>query len=431
MATVAPTARLLRILAIFVGTILVLLLLVALLLVLFVRSELFEEQVRERVLPEVSERLGREVTVESVRGQVLPRPGVHLRGLRVAGQTATPFLVAEDVEARISIWPLLASRGRRMVLSRLHVESPTVHLVRLPSGAWDIPRTTPSARKIETALENITVSKGRFRVLDARGPRTLFEVGDLDAAASFVNSVLAFRSLEAEAYGASLDGGGTQVYAGSEPIAWDLDAAVEGLDLEALPLARSPLGGTLAFTLNLAGRDVVPARMGRTATGKGLVESQDLVWRSLDLQGALARELGSLLRRAGLPAQKPAGAGETRLGDLRRSVTVEQGWVRLEEPVEIDAPMGRTRLGGRWRLGMELDLSGQTDLTPDFVSTLTRNEVRPDSAVPIRYRIRGTFARPRLEDVDASAFLPVLMEEGADRLRRELEKILPPFGTTP
>jgi len=430
MATVAPTARLLRILAIFLGTIVALLLLSGLALVLLVRSDLFEQQVRQRVLPEVSQRLGREVTVESVRGRVLPRPGVDIQGLRVAGQTQTPILVVEGVDARLAAWPLIASRGRRMVLRRLHVENPTVHLVRLPSGNWDIPRPPPSKRKIEMALENITVSGGHFRVVDARGPRTLFEMEDLDAAASFVDSVLAFRSLDAEAYGASLEARGSRLDAGAEPIAWDLEAAVEGLDLEALPVRRSPLAGTLAFALNLAGQDVLPARMGRTATGRGSIESRDLVWRALDLQGALASELGSLFRQVGLPVQPPAG-GETRLGDLRRSVTVEQGWVRLEEPVELDAPMGRTRLGGRWRLGTELDLSAQTDLTPEFVSELTRGELRPNSAVPVRYRIRGTFARPRLEDVDASAFLPVLMEEGADRLRRELEKILPPFGTTP
>lgn len=434
MATAVPpsrSSRLLRFLGIALAGLVGFLVILAFLLVLFVRSSSFEAQVREHVLPEVSERLGREVTVESVRGAVLPRPRVRIGGLRVAGRSPTPVFVAREVDATLRIWPLITSRGRRMVLDRLHFEAPTANLVRLPSGSWDVPRPPPSERRIEFALENVTVSDGRFLVVDANGTRTLFEVADLGANASFVDSVLAFRSLGAEAYGASLDGSGSRFDAASEPMAWDLDAAVDDLDLEALPLGARPLVGTLAFTLDLKGRDVLPARMGRTATGRGTFESRGMVWRSLDLQGAIASELGALLRQAGLPVGGTTGTGETRLGDLRRSVAIEEGWVNLEEPVELDAPMGRTRIGGRWRLGLQLDLTGETDLEEDFVAELTRGELRPDAPVPIRYRIRGTFARPRLEAVDASAFLPLLVEEGADRLRRELEKILPPIGTTP
>lgn len=427
----SPSSRLLRILGIALAGVVGFILILALLLVLFVRSSFFEAQVREHVLPEVSERLGREVTVESVRGAVLPRPRVRIGGLRVAGRSATPVFVAREVDATFRIWPLVTSRGRRMVLDRLHFDSPTANLVRLPSGSWDVPRPPPSERRIEVALDNVTVSEGRFLVVDAEGARPLFQVEDLDAAASFVDSVLAFRSLDAEAYGASLDGSGSRFDAAAEPMAWELAAAVEDLNLEELPLRARPMVGTLALSLALEGKDVLPARMGRTATGRGTFESRGLVWRSLDLQGAIASELGALLRQAGLPVERGLGTGETRLGDLRRSVTVEEGWVNLEEPLEVDAPMGRTRIGGRWRLGMQLDLTGQTDLEEDFVAELTQGELRPEAPVPLRYRIRGTFARPRLEAVDASAFLPLLVEEGADRLRRELEKILPPIGTTP
>lgn len=428
MVQALQPSRALRVLAILVGTGVALALLLLLLLVLFVRSDAFEAQVKERVLPRVSQRLGREVTVERIEGKVLPSPRVRVGGVRVAGQTEVPSFTAESIVAGLRIWPLIASRGDRMVLDRLDFEAPALHVVRLPSGAWDIPRPPPSERRTEVDLENITLSEGQIHVIDSQG-RSLLEIAAITGGASFIASALELRTLTARAYGAEIDAGGSRFDVGAEPMAWRLDAGVEDLSLQELPSRVDPLRGILAFRADITGEDVLPARMGKTASGSGAIEGSDLVWRTLDLPRGIAASLGALLEQAGLPIVAEQEPAETRLGSLERSVNVRNGWVELQEPVRFDSPAGPTQLGGRWRLGAQIDLEGQTQLSEAFVTSLTRGELSPDDPVPIRYRIRGSFANPRIEQVDPSAFVPLLAEEGARRLRRGLERILPPFGT--
>lgn len=428
MAVASLPSRALRVLAILVGVGVALILLLLLLLVVFVRSDAFEAQVREHVLPMVSERLGREVTVESVEGAVLPSPRVRIGGLRVAGRADIPTFTSESIEAGLRIWPLITSRGRRMVLDRLRFEGPTANLVRLPSGEWDIPRPPPSKRRVEVDLEDVAFSEGSLNLLDAGG-QPLLEIESISGGGSFIASALEFRTLTARAYGADIDAGGSRFDLGAEPMLWKLDSSVEDLQLQNLPSRVDPLRGSLGFSLAVSGEDVMPAEMGRTATGSGEVRARDLVWQSLDLRRGLAQSLGGLLEEAGLPITTQLAPTETSLGRLDRTVTIRNGWIQVDEPVRFDSPAGASQIGGRWRLGGELDLEGQTQLDEEFVSTLTQEELTPDAPVPIRYRIRGSFANPRIESVDASAFLPLLAEEGARRLRRGLERLLPPLGT--
>lgn len=428
MASPAPTPlRALRYLGLAVAALLALIVVLSILLVVFVRGQVLESQVRQRVLPVVSERLGREVSFEDVEGYVLPSPHVRVRGLRVAGRTDTPLFVAETVEARLRVWPLLMSRGKKMVLSQLRFESPQANLVRLPSGEWDLPRPPPSKRRIEVDLEDVVLDRGRLQWVERGDP--VFTVEDLTARASFVDSALAFRTLRGRAYGATFDGDGSRIDLAADPLRWNLDASVEDIVLESLPLRADPLRGELATSLALEGEDLASTRMMRSASGTAAVRARDLIWRSLDLTGAITQSLAGLLEGAGLPIARPPSPGETVLGSWERNLTVRDGWVEFEEPLEFDAPVGETRIGGRWSLDARLDLEAQTGLEAEYVRTLTRGELEPDAPVPIRYRIRGNVSRPRVEQVDASAFLPLLAEEGAKRLREGLEKLIPPFGT--
>lgn len=425
----AATPRPLLVFAIVIGVCAGLIILMMLLLALFVRSEAFEAQVKESVLPMVSERLGREVKVSDIKGRVLPSPRVRVTGVRVTGRTDIPTFTCNSIEAGLRIWPLLTSRGRRIVLDRLDFKAPTTNLVRLASGEWDLPHPPPSKRRVEFDLEDIRFSEGSFNLFGPGG-RPLLGIASISGSASFIASAFELRTLQGEAYGARFDAGGSRIDLGSEPILWSFEAAVDDLLLEDLPSRIQPLSGNLDFQVDLAGEDLRPNRVGRTATGAGAFQADKLVWRTLDLGRAIAESLGGLLEEAGL-AVVPYGRppAETSLGRLERSVRIRNGWVELEEPVRFDSPAGRSRIGGRWRLGSQLDLEAQTQLRPEFVSTLTQGELVPDEPVPIRYRIRGSFADPRIEQIDASAFLPLLAEEGARRLRRGLERILPPLGT--
>lgn len=420
--------RALKILGIALAAFLILLLLLAILLVLFIRSDALEAQVREHVLPRISDRLGREVSVEALEAHILPSPFVRIGGLRVGGRSAIPLLETETIEARLRVWPLLRSRGRHMVLDHLNFDTMRANLVRLPSGAWDIPRPPPSERKIDLDLEDIALTRGMVRVMNSRG-EVLVEVQDVSARANYVDGALAFDTLLAEAYGATIDAGGSRIDLGAEPMQWRLDTEVEDLLLQSLPTKREALLGELALVLDLEGEDVDPERMRGTASGIGRLDANDLVWRTFDLSDAIAQSLRGILGKAGLPIDPPLSSGQTRLGSWERSMRVQNGWVAFEEPLEVDSPVGKSRFGGRWSLDARLDIEAVSFLEEEYVRTITRGELRPDEPIPLRYRIRGSFAQPRIEDLDVSAFLPFLAEEGARRLREGLERLLPPFGT--
>lgn len=405
------------------------------LLLLLVRSDHFETVVRQQVLPRVSERLGREVTVEGVDARVLPRPAVELRGLRMASLGGPPILASETTTARLRIWPLLTSRGRHLVLDSLRFADTEVNLIRRPGGAWDLPRPAPPEEKRLVDLERVVLDRGSIYVRMTPNAEPSFEVADLRAAASYVAGTLSFRDLRADVYGADLRGDGSKIELGQPALPWVLALALDGLTLGDLPTATDPFQGTLGFAADAEGSGVAPQQLASTANGSGTLQGEDLVWTSLDLEGLLWRELAGWFGRVGIPTEAPPQRGPTTLGDLRTRFTVRDGWIQLDRPIQFPSPAGETTVGGRVRLDLDLDLEAKTQVKPDLIAALTRGELRPDEPVPLAYRIRGTFRRPTLAQVDPSALLPLIGDEATDRLKREiergLEKVLPPLGTTP
>lgn len=403
-------------------------------LLLFIRTDAFETVVRDRVLPKVSERIGRQVTVQSIDARVLPRPQVLLQGLQVASRGGPPILRSETVAARLRLWPLITSRGQHLILDSLHFVDTEVHLIRRPGGQWDLPRPAPRERKIEVDLERVTLQRGNVHVLPAPDAASAFDLANLQATASFLQGKLAFRELTADVYGGSLRGGGSSIDLSRPTLPWVLDVGLQGLDLGALPLRGEPLAGRVSFGAKAAARGVLPSQIGETANGTGDLRTHELSWRSLDLDMALQREVSGWLRKVGVPAAALEEAQKaTGLGDLRANVLIQDGWMRLAEPIAFPTRVGQTTVGGRIRTDLQLDLSATTQVDPARIASWTQGELRPDAPVPLTYAIRGTFTHPTIASVDPTALLPLLGEEAGKRLqegiREGLRKVLPPLGS--
>jgi|GEM_PF-3591103 len=86
----------------------------------FLASPLFERTVERWVLPRVSERIEREVTIESARGSLIPLV-VRLRGARIQGQGEYAIATAETVDLRVKIWPTASRFGKTIALGVLRV----------------------------------------------------------------------------------------------------------------------------------------------------------------------------------------------------------------------------------------------------------------------------------------------------------------------
>ena len=88
--------RLLRTLLLVLGAVAAIVVLGIAALLVFVKTDAIEARVRDRILPQLSERIGREVTVGPIDVSVLPVPTARLEELRVAGISEQPLLAAES-----------------------------------------------------------------------------------------------------------------------------------------------------------------------------------------------------------------------------------------------------------------------------------------------------------------------------------------------
>ncbi|TAN22139.1 MAG: AsmA family protein [Acidobacteria bacterium] len=107
------------------------------------------------ILRSLETSLGRKITADGVHFQLFPLPGVELDNVQLADDPAyglEDMVMAGSATANISLWNLM--RGR-LVFSHIHLQSPSINLVRNPAGRWNIaallestgrPRTGPSPR---------------------------------------------------------------------------------------------------------------------------------------------------------------------------------------------------------------------------------------------------------------------------------------------
>jgi AsmA protein len=179
-------------------------------LVLLLRSGIATRRATELVLPRVSAALGREVTLRGADLDLFPNPRVRLLGLAVAGRPGEPPLVdLEALDVEVGLWPLLRSLGDEVDVRAFALVRPTVSLVRARDGTWSFeglgaspgtPRGAASppagAGGPSVAVRSVRIEKGAVRVIDS----TLGEddpglaVSELDLEASGVGPGLPFEA---------------------------------------------------------------------------------------------------------------------------------------------------------------------------------------------------------------------------------------------
>ncbi|MGH9465830.1 MAG: AsmA family protein [Terriglobales bacterium] len=90
------------------------------------------------ILHSLESSLGRSVQAQAVHLVLMPLPGVELDQVRLGEAPAfglEDMVMAESATARISLWDLLHGQ---IVFSRLHLQSPSINLVRNRVGQWNI-----------------------------------------------------------------------------------------------------------------------------------------------------------------------------------------------------------------------------------------------------------------------------------------------------
>lgn len=110
------------------------------------KTSLIAEQIKERVVPVLSERLGVPVAIGDVKARLLPNAHVELGPLVVGAPTeGEPALLrAESASASVELWPLLRSFGRELSLQSLTLEGARLNLVQRRDGGWNYQTLAPS-----------------------------------------------------------------------------------------------------------------------------------------------------------------------------------------------------------------------------------------------------------------------------------------------
>jgi AsmA protein len=148
-----------------------------LLAILFVAidTQAVARRAKDYLLPRVSERLGREVSVETVRAKLLPNPRVALGGVVIHGRPGEPPLVeAEALDVDLAFWPLLRSFGREIRIQRVKLVRPEVNALR-DRRQWNFEGVGQEEKQQEegqreVSIAHIGIEHGTLRIIDRSGP---------------------------------------------------------------------------------------------------------------------------------------------------------------------------------------------------------------------------------------------------------------------
>lgn len=134
---------------------------------------------RRQIASSISASLGRSVRIDSVTLNLLPMPGFTLKNFIVGEDPAfgsEPIIRANSVIVTLRIHSLW---GRRVEFSRIRLAAPSVNLVRLPDGRWNLESILLQASHVKAAptAQRTAGAAPRFPYIEATGARVNLKSG--------------------------------------------------------------------------------------------------------------------------------------------------------------------------------------------------------------------------------------------------------------
>jgi len=193
---------------------------------LFVRYYLTEERVKALVVPEVEKTLGRTVTIGKIESSLFS--GITINDFSIKEEDGkTDFFKARAFVLRYNLWPLL---NKKVQISELLLEQPTVRITRNAEGSFNYQTLAPLAGKkeqktpptthapaeealpIALSVDRISVQQASFHLDDALGELpTVNTKADLEVRGSLG------QDMESLSYAGTLSLTGDAVYGEVKP----------------------------------------------------------------------------------------------------------------------------------------------------------------------------------------------------------------------
>ncbi|HEY0759945.1 MAG TPA: AsmA family protein [Acidisarcina sp.] len=247
-----------------------------------------------RIAESISAALGRPVRLSGVKLVMLPRPGFELSDFMVEEDPdfgVEPILSSSSVVASVrlsSLW-----RGR-LEIGRIHLEEPSLNLVRNGPGRWNFSAVLLQAARTPNAPTGQRHPGGtlRFPYIDANNARINFKRGSEKLPFSFMNADLSVWLA---------DPGEWQLRFEAQPVRTDLDLNLGDTGLVrvqgALRRARSLNEMPIDLAVEWSG-----ASLGQLSR---LVAGSDPGWRGvMDLRGTITGKTGDALVRTRLSGER-------------------------------------------------------------------------------------------------------------------------------
>jgi hypothetical protein len=151
----------------------------ALLLVAFLPPYISVNRYQHRIAESIGQSLGRPVHLDKVTLSLLPLPGFTIENLVVSEDPAfgsEPVIRANSVRATLRILPLWR---RKVEFSSISFTEPSVNLVHLPNGKWNLESILLQASRIQTAptAQRSAGPAPRFPYIEATGARVNLKLG--------------------------------------------------------------------------------------------------------------------------------------------------------------------------------------------------------------------------------------------------------------
>ncbi len=135
---------------------------------------------QHRIASAIAQSIGRPVRFDSIELHLLPLPGFTIHNFVVMEDGrfgAEPAMRANVMEARVrfsSLW------RRRVEISRIRLQSPTVNLVRNDAGYWNVQGVVSQAAQVQSAPTAQRRAGGapRFPYIEATDARVNLKLGD-------------------------------------------------------------------------------------------------------------------------------------------------------------------------------------------------------------------------------------------------------------
>ena len=244
----------------------------------------------------------------------------------------------------------------------------------------------------------------------------------VDAVISMKDQQVSVDKLGVDVFGGHITADGTSIDLRDAAPKYNIATKVKGLDSAAALKVWSAdlataVNGRLSGDFNFSGQGAQWQGLSKSLTGALAVSVNEGQLSGVDLIRAAAGPL--------VQALAVQGGAQSRLhttfDKLSARLSLTDGKLKTRAPIRIQTSEGQIDLTGSIGLDAALALSGNVELSPATIRTLTNGKVRIDQPVPVGLKLGCRLAKPCVEGVNADAAVKRLTSAAVDKVKAKVK----------